>query len=313
MMACGAWDFPMCQAEKTRRLIQLFEAEVLQAHGDVDALQGEIDGLRTKSTWRSRTRRSSAPDSCCKSTSSAHCGDDESVPEASAAASSVSGFDSKAFNGQVLALHRELQHVQKRNVELERQRESNAQDYKRMRTLMMSQRSEFEKSQEEVDRQRKDNTQLQTSLALLREFGNENFMNRRSQDIHDIFASKRPLLRRRMTIGCKPAPPPEEPPDGDGQREDVVPAGDAPAAVISSVLIAVDVELGAERHAMLTVAPWQTRADFQEVVQAFCKEHRVRPIFAAALVQYLGEVEKAAEAFPITVQANLADVYSSYG
>lgn len=82
---------------------------------------------------------------------------------------------------------------------------------------------------------------------------------------------------------------------------------------VPSVLVAVDLDLGCSKSATLSIAPWQTRADFDDVVQAFLEEHRVRPVFASALVRYLEEVEAQAITFPAQVSANIADLYSRYG
>merc|ERR1712187_928716 len=85
-------------------------------------------------------------------------------------------------------------------------------------------------------------------------------------------------------------------------------------ASMPSVLIAVDVDLGlGKESAMLRVAPWHTAGDFDAVVKAFLEEHRVRPVFASALVQYLEDVEKQSATFPVSVRASIADIYSKYG
>merc|ERR1711879_619780 len=59
---------------------------------------------------------------------------------------------------------------------------------------------------------------------------------------------------------------------------------------ISNILIAVELEIGLARKATLTVAPWQSRDDFNDVVQAFLKQQGVKLVFKNALVEYLVEV-----------------------
>uniref|UniRef100_A0A7S4T332 Uncharacterized protein n=2 Tax=Alexandrium monilatum TaxID=311494 RepID=A0A7S4T332_9DINO len=136
--------------------------------------------------------------------------------------------------------------------------------------------------------------ELRTSLALLREFGREDFMHgavpKLSEDGRE--------------------PPPVAPPPPAAQHRDPVDA--RLGAEVSSVLISVELDLGFSTVA-LSVAPWQTRADFDTVVDAFLKEHRLKAVFAEALVRYLEELEAQATAFPVAAQASIAEVYSQYG
>merc|ERR1712048_1200712 len=78
---------------------------------------------------------------------------------------------------------------------------------------------------------------------------------------------------------------------------------------VTSVLIAIELNLG-NSTATLSVAPWQTRADFAAVVDAFLKKHKLRPVFAGALLQYLEELEAEATSFPVLVKASLSDIFS---
>jgi len=64
---------------------------------------------------------------------------------------------------------------------------------------------------------------------------------------------------------------------------------------------------------MLAVAPWQTRSDFDAVVRSFLEQHRVKPLFARALVKFLEEVEAEASSFPARVRADLAAIHSRFG
>mmetsp|Transcript_103190 Transcript_103190/g.205040 ORF Transcript_103190/g.205040 Transcript_103190/m.205040 type:complete len:633 (+) Transcript_103190:51-1949(+) len=83
---------------------------------------------------------------------------------------------------------------------------------------------------------------------------------------------------------------------------------------VPSVLIAIELDLGqVAGTAVLSIAPWQTRSDFDAVVKDFLEENRVKPLFAGALVRFLEKVEREAEMFPAKVKANLAEVYSRYG
>lgn len=87
---------------------------------------------------------------------------------------------------------------------------------------------------------------------------------------------------------------------------------DVQEAALSKVLIAVELEIGG-KTATLSVAPWQTSSDFDEVVQEFLTQHRIKPVFKDALVEYLEEVESQSTIFPAVVQADLSDLYSRYG
>ncbi|CAE8678814.1 unnamed protein product [Polarella glacialis] len=83
---------------------------------------------------------------------------------------------------------------------------------------------------------------------------------------------------------------------------------------VPSVLIAAEIDLGPPAgRATLTVAPWQTRSDFDSIVHEFLAHHRVKPVFEKALVHYLDDVEKQATTFPTLVTANISDIYNRYG
>jgi len=145
-----------------------------------------------------------------------------------------------------------------------------------------------------LERQAIERTQeLRTKLMIIREFGREDFMN--------------------IDVPCD---------GGDvhgngnsGLNECIGAAGDLDeqlGAAVPTVLISVQLALAAGT-ATLSVAPWQTRADFESVVNAFLLEHRVRPMFADSLVRYLEQVDDEAVSFPVIVQASLADIYSRFG
>merc|ERR1712224_770418 len=120
--------------------------------------------------------------------------------------------------------------------------------------------------------------ELQRSLALLREFGHEDFMNSAVTEA-PVIDSRLPAAHEEALVSNVMQP--------EG-------ACDAP---MPSVLISVDVDLGMSR-ARLCVAPWHTGADLDALVKAFLDEHRVRSMFAPVLVQYVQDIEKQAEAFP---------------
>jgi len=82
---------------------------------------------------------------------------------------------------------------------------------------------------------------------------------------------------------------------------------------LPSTLIAVELDLGANRLVTLRVAPWHTRSDFEAVVEEFLASNRVKMVFAEALVKYLEVVEAEAVSFPTFVKADLAGLYSQYG
>lgn len=169
-----------------------------------------------------------------------------------------------------------------------------------------------------LERQARERVQeYRTSLELYREFGREEFL-----------------------AGAVLRPPPDLRPESfdcsesDSQTTDIslaqcgsqggstgcstlpfslaVEEDEGPA--VPSVLIAVDVHLGqVAGSAMLTVAPWQTRSDFDAVVRSFLEQHRVKPLFAQALVKFLEEVETEASSFPARIRADLAAIHSRFG
>lgn len=121
----------------------------------------------------------------------------------------------------------------------------------------------------------------------------------------DGLASPRSPLEREVSGSSVPADEDSTPERKDGPA--VVPA-------VASVLIAVEIDLGPGiGRATLTVAPWQTRSDFDTIVTEFLSHHRVKPVFTQAVVHYLEDIEKQATTFPAMVQASLDEIYSHYG
>jgi hypothetical protein len=160
-----------------------------------------------------------------------------------------------------------------------------------------------------LERQAKERAQeLRIQLELLREFGREDFMqparaaaasngvdNKGAGDssMHDVTTPKggmSPVGRRKSN-----------------ELDDEL------GAALPSVLIGVELDLGLGRKATLTVAPWQTRADFDKIVETFLEDNRIKPFFKDALVHYLVDVDNEAEAFPATVHASLSDIYTNFG
>merc|ERR1712113_1280646 len=68
-------------------------------------------------------------------------------------------------------------------------------------------------------------------------------------------------------------------------------------APVPSVLISIELDLGFST-ATISVATWQTRNDFDAIVNSFLQENNVKLVFAEALVNYLEEVEREAVSFP---------------
>mmetsp|Transcript_81665 Transcript_81665/g.236744 ORF Transcript_81665/g.236744 Transcript_81665/m.236744 type:complete len:449 (+) Transcript_81665:83-1429(+) len=136
--------------------------------------------------------------------------------------------------------------------------------------------------------------EYRTSLELYREFGAEVF-------------GPSPVC---SPPGGSPTSFKPEEEDDDERRLSSDGAGEV---ALPRVLMAVELNLGCAGTATLSVAPWQTRSDFDGVVADFLREHRIKAIFAGALIRYLEEVEETAESFPTRVQANLSEIYSSYG
>lgn len=131
---------------------------------------------------------------------------------------------------------------------------------------------------------------------------------------------------RRLCLGEDELASPRSPParDFSGSSvpadEDNTPerqtSNDGPAVIpaVASVLIAVEIDLGPGiGRATLTVAPWQTRSDFDTIVTEFLSHHRVKPVFTQAVVHYLEDIEKQATTFPAMVQASLDEIYNHYG
>jgi len=129
--------------------------------------------------------------------------------------------------------------------------------------------------------------EYRASLELYREFGKEDFMKEEQG-----FPSPKIELQDLVV------------PD-EGSTDAV---GDS---CLMSVLVSVEMDLGFTT-AVQSIAPWQTKAEFDIVVQDFLQEHKVRAIFASAIVRYLEEVETNAVTFPTHVSANLVDIYSRY-
>mmetsp|Transcript_68975 Transcript_68975/g.133092 ORF Transcript_68975/g.133092 Transcript_68975/m.133092 type:complete len:644 (+) Transcript_68975:41-1972(+) len=180
-----------------------------------------------------------------------------------------------------------------------------------------------------LERQARERAQeYRTSLELHREFGMEGFLAPRSGSTESGYAVAEaklpypplavPAPLDRLS-GLHPCSLPAistlpRPTTTVATTAPVVEDRSSEGPAISSVLIAVELDLGRTgAKAVLSVAPWQTRSDFDAVVAAFLEEHRVRPLFAMALVRFLEKVENEADTFPARVRAALADVYSRYG
>jgi len=149
-----------------------------------------------------------------------------------------------------------------------------------------------------LERQALDRAQeYHSSLQLFREFGHEDFMAAapRAESMHDdsVVIDDFPIRREPSLV--------------DGELRPAVP----------QVLMSVELDLGGRtekggKKATLTIAPWQTRADFDQVVQTFLQENRVRPVFADSLVRYLEQLEADASTFPVRVSGSLGDIYNKY-
>mmetsp|Transcript_81664 Transcript_81664/g.236736 ORF Transcript_81664/g.236736 Transcript_81664/m.236736 type:complete len:522 (+) Transcript_81664:111-1676(+) len=157
--------------------------------------------------------------------------------------------------------------------------------------------------------------EYRTSLELYREFGAELFG---SGQRHSKVSS--PMVSQPGESPTSPPPDAEENDEEDQRRfpsdtmASAAAAGDAAGEVaLRSVLIAIELNLGCVGTATLTVAPWQTRSDFDGIVADFLQENKIKSIFAEALIRYLEEVEETAESFPTHVRANLSEIHSLYG
>jgi len=147
-----------------------------------------------------------------------------------------------------------------------------------------------------VERQALERAQeYRTSLALYREFGHEDFLH----------AAPRSSYDGAFEIGDRQGSP-------NCSFEDEI---DSPSAEVDlpCTLMAINLDLGSGKTAILRVAPWHTRSDFEQVVSEFLAEHKVKPVFGPPLIRYLEQVEEEAFSFPLTVEANLGALYSQYG
>eukprot|EP00747_Dinoflagellata_sp_TGD_P116227 gnl/TRDRNA2_/TRDRNA2_172326_c5_seq1.p1 gnl/TRDRNA2_/TRDRNA2_172326_c5~~gnl/TRDRNA2_/TRDRNA2_172326_c5_seq1.p1 ORF type:complete len:372 (+),score=104.32 gnl/TRDRNA2_/TRDRNA2_172326_c5_seq1:56-1117(+) len=142
--------------------------------------------------------------------------------------------------------------------------------------------------------------EFRMSLALLQEFGHEDFM----KEAPRVQPASARASSAEVTNGIGSGGAPVV------RSNSVV--DEHLGEVVKSVLISVELDLGFAT-ATMSVAPWQTSADFEEIVTGFLQQHRVKPVFKDALVRYLEEVEAKAETFPVMLQADLADLYSTHG
>jgi len=201
-------------------------------------------------------------------------------------------------------------------------------------------RAELERSRSAERRALARVEELQTCVALLREFGNDDFMRRPRVSSSAPRGLMLPLaadgLRRQADLDasapapgqgfssppqfCPPATPMQSASDGGGSTAVGTPLcllGDASPSASSSpklpsLLIAVELDLG-RTSATLSVALWQSCSDYPGIVAAFLQAHGVRPVFVGTLVRYLEEVEATAEILPVRLKANLADLHGRYG
>lgn len=150
--------------------------------------------------------------------------------------------------------------------------------------------------------------ELQTALALLREFGHEDFMQTKVAVKTDAEPSL--ALEERHSLAATEPAISNELHSEAGQSP--LNGMDRLAETRLDVLISLELDLGLATETLI-IAPWQTPADFETVVKEFLESRRVRPVFAEALVQYLTDVETKATAFPVMSKASLADIYSGYG
>lgn len=156
-------------------------------------------------------------------------------------------------------------------------------------------RKSFEQSQVVQQQAIQRVRELQTSLALLREFGHEDFMRMQPQ-----VAAELPLEEEVQHLRAAK--------QGDNGAEHH--AGFEQSNL--DLLMSIEIDLGFATRTLF-IAPWQTPADFETVVTCFLEDHGVRPVFVDALVQYLTDLETHATTFPVISQARLADIYSGYG
>jgi len=66
-----------------------------------------------------------------------------------------------------------------------------------------------------------------------------------------------------------------------------------------AVLISAPIDFGDGSCGGLIVAPWHTQQDFQNIVEAFLVKYNRSRVIAGALVEFLMQVEKDAESFPV--------------
>lgn len=166
---------------------------------------------------------------------------------------------------------------------------------------------------EEQSRQRV--AELRAQLRLWKEFGAEGFMNATDTGCEDASGEAE------TTCECSDAPDDLqnwfEDDDNIQDRSCSPPLPDNVAVEITdalAVLISAPIDFGDGSCGDLIVAPWHTRQDFQNIVKAFLLKYNRSSVITRVLVEFLMQVEKEAESFPVLLPPQqIMDIMLRFG
>eukprot|EP00928_Gymnodinium_smaydae_P032880 TRINITY_DN23711_c0_g1_i1.p1 TRINITY_DN23711_c0_g1~~TRINITY_DN23711_c0_g1_i1.p1 ORF type:complete len:359 (+),score=63.97 TRINITY_DN23711_c0_g1_i1:73-1077(+) len=334
-MSGGSWEYPLSRNEKVLRLILLFQTELESnfiQESSASRTVGGVSGVQSLSERCFDDGRASC----------AHPAEDEALAASAEAASNVLDLAiSSERGGRLISEVSELWPVVEPPVgeaSLRPSRpsapEAPAGDGREAfcwRCEALQERlaasaaraarleAALRRSEREELAARGQARKLQASLALRHEFHRDG-VEWPTPRCRSHAAATQSMLRwppssQRDSSGLMRWPPtcvPPRPPGDSPIDVETCCWAKRPAGTLPDVLLSVDLDIGI-RSLTLIVPPWQSSADYPEVVQAFLEKNRVRPVFADALVRYLEEVEAGAASFPVVTRARLVDVYSRYG
>lgn len=153
---------------------------------------------------------------------------------------------------------------------------------------------------EEQSRQRV--AELRGQLRLWKEFGAEGFMNATDTGCEEASGEAE------TTCECSDIPDDlqnwfeDDDANRSGSCSPPPPLPDNVAVEITdalAVLISAPIDFGDGSCGDLIVAPWHTQQDFQDIVEAFLVKYNRTKVMSGVLVEFLTQVEKSAESFPV--------------
>lgn len=166
---------------------------------------------------------------------------------------------------------------------------------------------------EEQSRQRV--VELRGQLRLWKEFGAEGFMKPTDTGCEDASGE--------AETTCESSDVPDDLQnwfEDDDNAQDRSPSPALPDNVAMeitdalAVLISAPIDFGDDSSGDLIVAPWHTQQDFQDIVEAFLVKYNRSRVIAGALVEFLMQVEKDAESFPLILPPQqIMDIMLKFG